>query len=148
MAVVDKMKEKIKEYIYEGNYHLAEVICENMALCDVKDTILILAYDTESICIYSFIRYMISKSNSPVWIELAVDVLVYPLCYVEGAYSTALFHARELLKLEYSVKNLELILFFYDIPEKLVKRSEALSISKEILNMESDNKIALRISGD
>lgn len=142
------MEEKLKEYIFEGNYDLAYDICEKSIPSDVRDVLLTLAYDTESICIYSFIRYMISKTNSPVWIELAVDVMVHPLCYVEGAYSIALFHSRELLKLVYNAKNLEMILFFYDIPEKLIKRSEAELIAKALLAIEPDNKIALRILGN
>ncbi len=142
------MEEKIKKHIFGGNYHLAEDICGKMKPSDVRDVLLTLAYDTESICIYSFIRYMISKTNSPVWIELAIDVMVHPLCHVEGAYSIALFHSRELLKLEYNAKNLEMILFFYDIPEKLIIRSEAESIAKVLLTIEPDNKVALRILGN
>lgn len=52
---------------------------------------------------------------------------------VEGAYSVALFYARELMLIEKNVKNLERILFFYNIPEKLVDKEEAKYISKEIL---------------
>lgn len=142
------MEEKIKEYILEGNYHLAKDICEKMNPSDARDTLLTLAYDMESICVYSFVQYMISKTNSPLWIELAIDVMVHPLCYFEGAYSAALFHARELLKLEYNVMNLEMILFFYNIPDKLIKKSEAVSIANELLNIEADNKVALRILGN
>lgn len=139
------MTEKIKEYILEGNYQLAENICEKLDPSDVYNEILMLAYDMDSICVYSFIQYMISKTNSIVWNELAMEVMIHILCYIEGAYSAALFHARELLKLEYNAKNLENILFFYDIPEKLIKKSEAESIAKELLNIEPDNKAAQHI---
>ena len=139
------LKETIRKYIFEGNYHLAEEVCGKMEMQPIRDTILTLAYDTESISVYSFIRYMISKTNAPEWIELAVEVMLHPLCYIEGAYSVALYHSRELLKLEYNEKNLEMILFFYDIPEKLITRSEAESISKELLAINCDNKVALAV---
>ena len=139
------MTEKIKEYILEGNYQSAESICEKLDPSDVYKEILMLAYDMDSICVYSFIQYMISKTNSITWNELATEVMMHPLCYIEGAYSAALFHARELLKLEYNANNLERILFFYDIPEKLIKKSEAEAIAKELLNIEPDNKAAQHI---
>lgn len=142
------MEEKIKEYILEGNYHLAECICEKMNLSEVRDMLFMLAYHTEKIYVYSFIQYMISKTNSPLWSELAFDVMLHALCFIEGAYSVALFHARELLELEYNAINLERILFFYDIPEKLIKKNEAESIAKELLNIEPDDKVALRILGN
>ena len=59
--------------------------------------------------------------------------------------SVALFHARELLKLEYNAANLEMVLFFYDIPDKLIKKSEAESIAKELQRIDPDNKVALHI---
>ena len=139
------MQEVIRKYIYEGNYNLAEEVCGKIEMSAIRDTLLTLAYDTDSICIYSFIRYMISKTDLPAWMELAVEVLIHPLCHIEGAYSIALFHSRELLKLEYNEKNLEMILFFYDIPEKLVTRSEAESIARELLTIAPENKVALRV---
>ena len=72
-------------------------------------------------------------------------MMLNPLCFVEGAYSAALFHARELLAMEKSVENLERVLFFYNIPEKLIEEEEAILISREILKLEPDNKIALNI---
>lgn len=139
------MSEKIKEYILEGNYQLAESVCNKMNSSDVYNTVLTLAYDTESICIYSFIQYMISRANEALWIKLAIEVMIIPLCHIEGAYSAALFHARELLKLEYNAANLEMVLFFYDIPDKLIEKSEAESIAKELQRIDPDNKVALHI---
>uniref|UniRef100_UPI00386593EC hypothetical protein n=1 Tax=Treponema saccharophilum TaxID=165 RepID=UPI00386593EC len=69
-----------------------------------------------------------------------------PLCFVDGAYSIGLFHARQLLAKEYSVKNLEMLLFFHDLPEKLVGRDEALKIAARILRLEPGNQLALRIT--
>lgn len=71
--------------------------------------------------------------------------MLNPLCFVEGAYSVALFHARELLLNTKSIENMERILFFYDIPEKLVDKEEAEIIAKEILKIEPDNKVVMAL---
>lgn len=68
-----------------------------------------------------------------------------PLCHIEGAYSVALFYARELLKVSPSVRNREQLLFFYQIPEKLISKDEAIEISIEILNQEPDNTVAKKV---
>lgn len=67
------------------------------------------------------------------------------LCFIEGAYSAALFHSRELLFMKRSIRNLERILFFYNIPEKLVDKEEAQFIAQEILKKDPQNLVALKI---
>ncbi len=67
------------------------------------------------------------------------------MCFIEGAYSIALFHARELLEINLSSKNLERILFFYNIPEKLVENTEAKLVAKKIIEIEPDNIVALEL---
>lgn len=71
-----------------------------------------IAYDTENICVYSFVQYMILRTRKVEWIKLAIDVMLNPLYFIDGAYSDVLFHARELLKVMKTVENLERILFF------------------------------------
>ena len=75
----------------------------------------------------------------------AIDIMLNPLCFIEGAYSVALFHARELLLIEKNLRNLERIIFFYNIPEKLVDEEEAKYISKEISKEQPDNEVALGV---
>lgn len=139
------MIEEIKTNLLQGRYREAEKKCENMDIKNIRDTIMTIAYDTESICIYSFIQYMIEKTGKVYWMELAIDVMLNPLCFVEGAYSVALFYARELLLIDKTVKNLERVIFFYHIPEKLVDKAEAQFIAQEILKVEPDNEVALGI---
>ncbi len=131
--------------LLQGNYKAAEELCKSMDDTSVKNLILNVAYDTENICTYSFTEYMIRQTGNVCWMELAIELMLNPLCFVEGAYSAALFHARELLAMEKSVENLERVLFFYNIPEKLIEEEEAILISREILKLEPDNKIALNI---
>ena len=139
------MMEYFKMKLLQGKYKAAEEICQSMDVNSIRDMIMNIAYDTENICVYCFIQYMIKRTGKASWIELAIDIMLNPLCFIEGAYSVALFHARELLLIEKNVKNLERIIFFYNIPEKLVDEEEAKYISKEILKEEPDNEVALGV---
>lgn len=135
----------IKLKLKQGNYTEVEKACAGLQMVKIRDVMMEIAYETESISVYGFIQHMIQKLGKEDWIRLAIDILINPLCCMEGAYSLALFHARELLKMKKSIENLERILFFYNIPEKLIDESEALCIAKEILGMEPNNKIALEV---
>lgn len=141
------MMEDFKLNLLQGKYYVLEEICKRMDSNSIRDMIMTIAYDTENICVYCFIQYMIKRTEKANWIELAIDIMLNPLCFIEGAYSVALFHARELILAEKNVKNLERIIFFYNIPEKLVDEEEAKYISKEIIKEEPDNKVALGVLG-
>ena len=139
------MIEKLKMKLLQGKYEEAAKMCQSIDKMSVRDMILNIAYDTESICTYSFVQYLIKKTQDTIWIELALNIMLNPLCFVEGAYSVALVHARELLLNTKSIENMERILFFYDIPEKLVDKKEAEIIAKEILKIEPDNKVVMAL---
>lgn len=134
--------DNIKLNLLQGKYNEVEKECSLMNAYEIRDVIMNIAYDTESLFVYGFVCYMIEKTKAIIWIELAIDILLNPLCFIEGAYSVALFHARDLLITEKSVKNLERIIFFYNMPEKLVDEVEAKKIAIEILRLEPDNIVA------
>ncbi len=140
------MIKKLEEKLLQGKYADAEKICKKMSRKDLGNMIMNIAYETESISVYSFIQYMIYKTEQLEWMELAIDVMINPLCFLEGAYSIALFHSREVLRIEKNVENLERILFFYHIPEKLVSIEEAKEIAKEILKMDPTNKVVFELN--
>ncbi|WP_167955716.1 hypothetical protein [Anaerosporobacter faecicola] len=137
--------EELKRNLFQGKYEVIEELCKSMDKDSIRDMMMTIAYDTENISVYCFVQYMINKTQKAGWIELAIDIMLNPLCFIEGAYSIALFHARELILLEKSIKNLERILFFYNKPEKLVDEVEARYIEKEILKEEPNNEVALSI---
>ena len=139
------MIDSVRLKLEKGQYIEVEEICKEMSAFDFRDILMNIAYETESINVYGFIAHMTRKKESIEWLKLSVDILLNPLCFIEGAYSLALFHARELLNIDRNVENLERILFFYNIPEKLVDDTEAYCIAEEILAIETDNKIALQI---
>lgn len=142
------MKE-IEAYLFKGQYNDLEVFLKKMekskSFHNIKESFLKIAYETESISTYAFSIYMYQKSKQEEWLELAIDLLIHSLSFIEGAYSTALFHARELLEVHRSVENLELILFFYIIPERLVDKKQAIEIAREILRIEPENAAAKEV---
>lgn len=139
------MEPIIRKLIFEGRYSEAEEIIIKICADEQRDVIMNFAYDSESIAVYSFLRYMMEKHKTQFWLELTIDVMINPLCFIEGAYSIALFHARELLAMKLCITNLERILFFHNIPEKLVEDTEAELVAKKIIEIEPSNVVALEI---
>ena len=129
----------------QGKYQDVEDICKEMNAFEIRDIFMSIAYETESINVYGFMAHMSRKQENIEWLKLAVDIMLNPLCFIEGAYSIALFHARELLSIDRNVENLERILFFYNIPERLIDEDEARCIAEELLAIELDNKVAFQI---
>ncbi len=139
------MKDNIKLKLEQGKYLDVEDVCKGMNAFEIRDIFMSIAYETESINVYGFIAHMSQKQENIEWLKLAADIMLNPLCFIEGAYSIALFHARELLCIDRCVENLERILFFYNIPERLIDEDEACCIAEELLVIESDNKVAFQI---
>ena len=139
------MEVVLSKLILEGRYTEAEEILIRVCADEQRKAIMSMAYDSESIVVYSFLRYMVEKYKTQYWLELIIDVMINPLCFIEGAYSIALFHARELLEMNFCISNLERILFFFNIPEKLVGDIEAELVAKAMIEIEPGNVVALEI---
>ncbi len=132
-------------YINQGKYEKAYGLIDNHSYDEIKPLLLNEAYKTENIGIYSFVNYLIEQTGNICWIELAIELLLNPLCSIEGAYGVALYHARRLLSVSKSAENYERLLFFYELPETLLEKSEALVYATELLELNPGNKIALRV---
>lgn len=139
------MRDLIRLKLKQGKYIELEEICKEIDSDELQNLMLELAYETENINVYGFVRYMIEIERKESWKRLAINIMLNPLCFIEGAYSIALFHARELLAIDRNVENLERLLFFYNIPERLIDETEACCIAKELLSIEPNNKAALQI---
>ena len=139
------MIDNIRLKLEQGKYLEVEQIYKEMNAFRFRDILMNMAYETEGINVYGFIAYMTREPENVEWIKLAVDIMLNPLCFIEGAYSTALFHARELLSTDRNVENLERILFFYNIPERLIDENEARCIAEELLAIECNNKVAFQV---
>lgn len=142
------MEEKLIKYFYIGDYESIDKLLENIEITKQKDILEKIALKTESLSIYTYINYRILKNQDKdiVYLhQIAIEILI-TLCFIEGAYSSAFYHAKQILKLQpENVKNLEQLLFFYEIPETLLNEKEAIIISKKILESDKKNVVARRI---
>ncbi|MCD7865089.1 MAG: LytTR family transcriptional regulator [Clostridiales bacterium] len=160
-------KVKNKDFFYaliQGDYETATRFCTDRNLCG---KLVGMACDTDSLCVYSFTRYMYENTGEMKWLEIAETIAEIAMCWMEGGYSVALFHHRERLAREQtyaSQKQLQQgnllkraaaqdriykvwkgLLFFWEIPEKLVDDEEALEIASVVVRKEPQNDLALRV---
>jgi hypothetical protein len=140
------MNKNLIDLIQKANFSEAKNLLLQLQTTERDKLLTDISYEMESIAVYSFICYLINETSDSSLHELAVNILIHTLNYIEGAYSSALYHAKKLLELEpNSIGNKELILFFFDIPEKLISETYALKIAEEILEKCPDNVVALRV---
>lgn len=140
------MKEKLKSLIILGKMKEASVVFKEMKYDEARDFILEIGYDTESIIIYSFVCSLLCEKESANLHYLASEILVNPLSFLVGAYNTALHHARRAIQLapnDISFK--EYLLLFYNIPDQLINKEEAIEIAREVVKKVPENKVALDI---
>jgi tetratricopeptide (TPR) repeat protein len=140
------MKEKLESLIILGNMEEAKDVFKEMNYVEARDVLLEIGYDRESITPYSFICSLLCEKESANLHYLASEILVNPLCFLAGAYNAALYHARRAAQLDpndISIK--EYLLLFYNIPDKLISKEEAIEIAREIVNKVPNNKAALDV---
>ena len=135
------MEQKLYDLIMKVDFEQAEKIFTDMSDKAQKEIMEQLAYDTESMIIYSFIQYINNKKESIFFHEMEFDMLTNALCHIEGAYQMALYHNQRLLELvPDSIKYMEWMLSFYDI--KVIDKEKTMEIVEKILDIDSDNMIA------
>ncbi len=132
------MYNKLYDLIMKVDFKQAERIFIKMSGEEQREIIEQLVYNTESMIIYAFVQYVNEKNENVVFHEIQFDILTNALCHIEGAYQMALFHNQRLIEIvPDSVKYLQWMLSFYDV--KVIDKEKALSITKKILKIDSDN---------
>ncbi len=134
-----KLYVSILELLYTSKFEETYEIIHTWSEQEQTDFAIEEASESENISIICFVEFLISKENSYFHHRLAVDVL-NARCWHEGAYSVALFHAKEMFRINSCVEALEMMLFYYEVHE--LTDSEAKNIAKEILQIEPDNHAA------
>lgn len=138
--------DDFKQAIIKGNFAKAKHFTLNMDLDTLTEELYLLAYDGETIAPYGFANYLLFDKESSELHYLASYLLSMGLNHLEGAYQTAFFHAKRAVELaphDNSYK--EYLLFFYEIPAKLLTKDEATKIAIEILKIDPKNKPALSV---
>ncbi|MFM1655114.1 hypothetical protein ACI7RC_23915 [Brevibacillus sp. B_LB10_24] len=137
----------IKEAILKGDLLTAK---EQVAAIDfsvLSDLLHELAYETGDLVCYTFVNFLIySQGESSDLHHLASSLLSHPLCYIEGAYRSALLHSRRALELSPEDVGLkEYLLLFHIIPEELVSKEEAIEIANMVLQIDPKSQVAKNI---
>jgi hypothetical protein len=138
-----ELGEKIQSLLFENKLCELEELLINQDVKKFREILIDIAFENESIVIYSLVCMMLIKKESIELHELAADLLVHPLCIIEGGYAAALYHTRRIIIL--SPENIdfkEAIIFFHNVPDKLVTKKEAIQVAHQILEKEPNNKCA------
>jgi len=138
------LKEKIKKLLEDNDFDQLEYLLNNTDL-EVWDNVLIdLTFDDKTLISYSLICMMLVRRESPKLHSLASALLSHSLCHIQGAYASALYHIRKAIELDsHDIGLKEALLFFHEIPDKLVSDSEAKKLIDEILKEKPSSKCAL-----
>ena len=143
--LIMSLEAKIKQKLEQNDFLGLETLLNQYSLRDFEHILVCLAFDYQSIAIYAVICTLLTKKETTDLHHLAAQLLCHPFCHIEGAYSAALYHTRKAISLSpEDIDSREALLFFNDIPEKLVTDDEAKQIAQEILAVDPASKIAQR----
>ena len=147
------MKTKIKrarlEFLFRSNDFFA--LEKELGREDVKfleSDFVGLVFDHKSLIWYSLICMLLIKKETAELHWIAAFVLSYPLCHLPGAYASALYHTRKAIQLDPNdIELKEFLLLFYEIPDQLVGKEEAIKIANEILEVKPSSSAAKGVLG-
>lgn len=142
----NSIREDLKKAIVTGKFDDARTLIINFSTNELSEVLCVIADDTKSIIVYTFICYLLIDKELPKYHIIAAEILSVPLFSIPGAYNTALYHVKRALELDPdNIYYKESLLFFYSIPDRLISRDEALEIAREIIKVDPTNVVALDI---
>ncbi|PAF08933.1 hypothetical protein CHH65_12935 [Shouchella clausii] len=136
--------KSLNEIIKTFDFEEANRLLSQLSFEGFLNELLQLAYDDESILQYAFVNgWLVQKETYDLHL-LAINLLFNPLCHIEGAYRSSLYHVKRCLVLSNNkdLISLENLLFLNEVPDKVVSDEEALEVAKLILEIQSDHEIA------
>jgi hypothetical protein len=137
---------KLNDLILDKEFDLAFEDVKKMETEELIDILLTFSFENSSIIYYGFASFMISQKDCAENHYLASVILTSGLTHFKGAYDLAYYHAKKAVELSPSdVSYQEFILLFYNIPEKILPKNEALKFAKNVLDIDSSNQNALNI---
>lgn len=138
------MTNKLKDYILSGNLEKAKEISSDLSYEELDAELTDTAFNNPSITNYAFIMSLIVENEKVELHGIAFDMLVNPLCHIEGAYYAALYHAKRCVELtnQQDEGYLTNLLFLHDVPDTVVSEEEAYNVAKNILSLNPKNEIA------
>ncbi len=141
-------KNVIIQQILSCNFSKASILIKEMKYTELENLLLSIGYDNgQSIVIYAFICYLIEQENKIELHFIAQSILCGPLCYIEGAYTLALYHNKIVLSIDKdNVKAMTMMLFFNTLPTPLISAKEAKKYANKILEKEPYNNVAIQFT--
>lgn len=139
------MKEELRKYIVEGDFKNAYELYHNYT-ANLEDYLVAAAYETGNLSFYLFSEYLILVEDKAYCYYMAAFLLVNAFTYVEGAYYIAFEYIKNAVKKDLdNIGYKEFMLFFYDIPDRLLSYEDAVQVAESILNIDKNNQIAKNI---
>ena len=129
---MNQLYSTIIELIHESKYHEAKMWYDQLNKSQQRDLVVEEASLTDNMCIIGFVEFLISKDCTYFNHMLAAEVLIQ-MCWIEGAYNVSFYHAVEMYKLNPSIDSKKFLLFFYDLPEKIMPETFAIELATSII---------------
>lgn len=136
--------EPIEKCLKAGDFKRASELMKSHGTQELEDFIVSYASESEDVTAYLFILYLIFQDETAELHAIASVLLEFVFPYIEGATSVAFEHVKKANELTPSnVTYLEMLLFYYEVPEKLLSKGQAIETIESILMIDPDNSIAL-----
>lgn len=137
------MKTRLENLIISLKFTEAKALVDGMTKDEFECSILELCYKSENILYYSFVLDLLKSKETAFLHYIASIILSHPLCHLEGAYQAAYYHAKMAVEFdEVDVELKEYLLFFNDIPDKLLSNQEAKTLAEQILSLKPKSEVA------
>ena len=144
-----KPNEYLHSMISTLQFRKASCIFRQLTQSEQMDFIILEAAEAANSTILDFLSFLLDENETALYHLLTAMALIQ-MCWLKDAYQLAYMHACALLKLEPTAEHKEFMLFFFDIPEKILSKEQAFILAKEILLEKptsiAANRIATKLS--
>src|SRR5260221_11641229 len=113
------MNTNFLNVIHQGNYNEAKKLISGFSNNQLSKFLIDQAIETESIDIYTFTCFLLSEQESIELHYCAAGILNHALCYLKGAASASLLHAKRAAELNpEDITCQQELLFYFGMPDQ------------------------------